>query len=507
MALDDRNEGDKEDIDFDRDFDKFLDEMSKPTLREKLQNIFFGRNLEDWKMKYYSPVERMAMRFAKNLFIRNMRNIFCYDSRFDEFDRRELKKKGIKPNQTNCYDIRLNPKDVVAFVENNFSPGLAKSYLEWYLSNFKDNPPFSEEVTEHFPLPIPDGEIVGFNDPFAARTFIHLKEKGKTPQELKEYSPSFGVVGTMELAEWGISPEKANELAYAFKGNSKHYGVFVANLAGIGIEDLKKYPDLHNGLSILLEGIWLWTKFPNTLTPISTGSKGILMRHREFNQAWKLAADISKERDFLSRIRKNNSHLENTVELIEEFEPWQSEELLLKYLRLEYVEGDSLGSILQGGKIEDTSKILDYGLGIMRGLMEARRGGIRRHRDIRPKNILIDNARNRPVVVDYGLATMLDEKLYSAKHGFSEWNDLVGLGQTLYCMATGDLQSLRNCAFSEDEPHGIKPEALAKVDEIVDPKLRALTRDCLLAEDDDCIELGRIVRKHYGKGFRGQDGR
>jgi len=71
------------------------------------------------------------------------------------------------------------------------------------------------------------------------------------------------------------------------------------------------------------------------------------------------------------------------------------------YMAMEYVEGESLKSLIRKGDLS-TKQILDIGIQIGEGLQKAHQAGIV-HRDVKPQNILIDQE-GRVKITDFGLA-------------------------------------------------------------------------------------------------------
>jgi TonB family protein len=72
------------------------------------------------------------------------------------------------------------------------------------------------------------------------------------------------------------------------------------------------------------------------------------------------------------------------------------------YIAMEYVEGQSLESLLASGERWDISRIIPFAVQVAEALDAAHRKGII-HRDIKPGNILVD-AEGRPHIVDFGIA-------------------------------------------------------------------------------------------------------
>ncbi len=111
-------------------------------------------------------------------------------------------------------------------------------------------------------------------------------------------------------------------------------------------------------------------------------------------------------------------------------------------LELEYISGKSLHQRL-GEEIFTKEKTREYSSGILNGLLELRQAGIWHHRDIRPANIMIDEEKDRAVIIDLGIATTDKDALAEDNRRFGSpsgrrANDLNSLGQVVYKMATGE---------------------------------------------------------------------
>lgn len=124
------------------------------------------------------------------------------------------------------------------------------------------------------------------------------------------------------------------------------------------------------------------------------------------------------------------------------------------FFSMRYVRGRSLADILADGPL-DCRVAARYMLGVTRGVQVAHEHAIL-HRDLNPRNILIDQASDEPLVADFGLAKMLDSQQNETVAGsvfgsppymppeqvsessqVREAADIYSLGATLYHMLTG----------------------------------------------------------------------
>jgi serine/threonine protein kinase len=124
------------------------------------------------------------------------------------------------------------------------------------------------------------------------------------------------------------------------------------------------------------------------------------------------------------------------------------------FLVMEYVQGASLAQLLGVGRTFSVSEIARIGRQIALGLAAAHDARMI-HRDIKPDNILIEEATMRVRVVDFGLARALDETYRISHPGLvvgtpnfmspeqvdaqplSAASDLFSLGSVLYAACTG----------------------------------------------------------------------
>lgn len=114
------------------------------------------------------------------------------------------------------------------------------------------------------------------------------------------------------------------------------------------------------------------------------------------------------------------------------------------YFSMQYVEGCSLADKLRTGPL-DNKQAAKFIEPICRAVHAAHQVGVL-HRDIKPQNILIENATLRPRIADFGLAKLADDEVELTQSG-----EMMGtppymppeqFGDAVHCTAKADIYSL-----------------------------------------------------------------
>ncbi len=112
-------------------------------------------------------------------------------------------------------------------------------------------------------------------------------------------------------------------------------------------------------------------------------------------------------------------------------------------LHLEYIDGDTLDTLIEqtysSQRIIPQRQLSYYSLALLHGLYELFEKNVT-HRDLHPKNVLVDKKTNRLVIIDFGIADVLEEDYPSDSKDcrrYGGFDDLFSYGLLLYKMATG----------------------------------------------------------------------
>ncbi|MCW5774071.1 MAG: serine/threonine protein kinase [Rhodospirillaceae bacterium] len=126
------------------------------------------------------------------------------------------------------------------------------------------------------------------------------------------------------------------------------------------------------------------------------------------------------------------------------------------YLVMDYVEGESLGGLLDRSAPLPETDILDLARPLLDGLAAVHGAGFL-HRDIKPDNILVRQRDGAPVLVDFGaarqaLGTAMGRQQsvtvivshgyapfeqYTSRGELGPWSDIYAVGATLYACIAG----------------------------------------------------------------------
>ena len=471
---------------------------------------------------------------------------------------------GIPPTLAGKYCFRFNAGEILFFYELGFPLGLASRYAERFsvedisILTEKCCPP--REAEKYHPR-FNGGEIAymwnrhcipevanQFSHDFSgveiAIILIHNTISGRSGELMKSLCPenitarghlSFSDREYTLLSIWGvpfaeIPTKKQKELEYVMR-------TALVKMSIWGLEDQARKQDNRKilnqiiaKLSISPEDLLLtgslfpnehFSKTPEKITNelvvdakkmlqrynfLGAGAYSLVVLDNHTSSAYKFSRTGKKEVELLYQLsallcQENTIRIKKVVEFGE-----------VNIIELEYILGKSLYQLLCEEKQFSLEKTVRYSSGILNGLLELRQAGIWHHRDIRPANIMIDEEKDRAVIIDLGIATTDKNALAEDNRRFGSpsgrrANDLTSLGQVVYKMATGEhifaeSKSMERTTYADklsDQRDWIyeRPEErlllyLRRVEEIVkDRGLCELVKFCLASEgaDEDYQQL------------------
>ncbi len=195
-----------------------------------------------------------------------------------------------------------------------------------------------------------------------------------------------------------------------------------------------------------------------------------------------------------------------------------------RFYSMQFVDGPSLAELLREGPL-DPRRSAEYVEMVSRAVQAAHDAGIL-HRDLKPQNVILDQARDRAMVADFGLAKLMEGTAELTRPGevmgtpcymppeqaqdaaqVAETSDVYSLGATLYHLLTArppfqaasPVETIRQ--VNDDEP--VSPRLLNPA---IDRDLETITLKCLqkqpqqryasaadLADDLDRFLQGRPI--------------
>ena len=228
------------------------------------------------------------------------------------------------------------------------------------------------------------------------------------PKQIMEYLDNFSTESITILYNIGITPDK-------FSSEQQEYYLDILSKITDPTGEARDFKTVFKGSKL-----------------IGTGASSIVLLRE--NSAWKFSLNISEEARLLKKLKnpeyvvrvKGDGEVQGGIAV-----------------ELEYLSGGTIEQkLIEKGPI-DSNDILRYSYDVFQGLEELYEAGIY-HKDINPSNVMIEEKKNRAMIIDLGIATdnlneilliYEDEKSPNRRYGGT---DLMSLGQVMYKMRTGE---------------------------------------------------------------------
>jgi serine/threonine-protein kinase len=251
------------------------------------------------------------------------------------------------------------------------------------------------------------------------------------PEEVNKFHKRFDCMSVGTLLEFGCSAERANK----YPEDIPPHELPIAVIMGINPEDFHDNKDawlpLVRRLYANHEAIRVMGMTFGPFSCIGMGQQGILVMGEHSKSAYKIGRELDREIRLYEKLEAANENIRNIVNM----KQIMIVEKGLHIMELEYVQGKTLAELLERGAF-GADKTIHYAGGILNGLAELFRAGIF-HRDVWLENVMIDEVKDRAVIIDLGIATDDPEDGPIKNRRYGGENDLQSLGQIAYKMATG----------------------------------------------------------------------
>lgn len=192
------------------------------------------------------------------------------------------------------------------------------------------------------------------------------------------------------------------------------------------------------------------------------------------------------------------------------------------YFSMRLVSGESLADLLRDRPLENR-RTARYVRGIASGIAHAHQCGIL-HRDLKPQNVLVDSAADRPLITDFGLAKFTQHDSELTRHGevvgtpaymspeqakdsarVTELADVYAIGATMYHLLTGrppfqaasPLDTLNQVLTTE-------PIAPRRLNPIIDKDLETICLKCLQKSPPSRYESASEVMEELDRYLDGK---
>jgi predicted Ser/Thr protein kinase len=290
-----------------------------------------------------------------------------------------------------------------------------------------------------------------YHERFSPDAIATFKKSGIKPKVANSYDEAFMSYEIDSLVEHGVSPAVAKEYMEKILERNPHIitrdvfsnwsklmiykATFISAIHALGITPENVPKNLtEKEFEILGQlGMGNILKIYEFGPRIGQGSNSLVFYNDSNKTSFKCGkqSSLTKEHELLTKVKENNPDQKNVVKLVDFFPSTMAD-----IIELEYINGRTLESILKEKKRLAEDEVIRYSKDVLNGLLELRKAGIY-HCDIHDRNIMVDQEKNRAVIIDLGLATTNPKNINPGNRTYGGNNDLISLGQVLYKMTTG----------------------------------------------------------------------
>jgi tRNA A-37 threonylcarbamoyl transferase component Bud32 len=360
---------------------------------------------------------------------------------FNAADIMELEKAGCSPDTSNEYK-NFYRREIIQL----FNMGCLPAKANMFRGRFS-----GKEIVRLCQLDCTFDRAAAYNpERFSGEQIIRLLNANCPAETASNYNGRFSGEEVAHLAEAKIDPETAGKYDPVLKGTQ----IVVFSLLGFTPEKLRDLGEHKRATlyaissSIVRDVVQVGEPISFEFDMVGDGATAIILR--KDNKAFKYSTPGDLDIEFRNFKELGDRNCQHIVKLLgvkkDEGTPLHKsitaiirDEMLDKLaLELEYIPGNTLRKILEKKVKLAPQKVLKYGFGILRGIEVLRQASLF-HRDLHDGNIMIDENRDQPVIIDLGTVVTRKQRfdVHNLNRAFGGNNDLLSLAQLMYKMASG----------------------------------------------------------------------
>ena len=517
--------------------DKSVKEEYDKRFNEFEKDIFRVNNAPAYIINRYAP--KFSGMDAANLLLNNCFPELANEYDFNRFSVSDMCSFGLskcEPELVNTYNIKFTVMDISDLcgeerLQKNYavcSPAIANTFaarLGGKVIRYFFNNNISKEYVE------------SFSDSFEGVHIVGFIRNGLKPGDVNLYSGILPGNVINHLHETGLSLEKASKYPAFLRKDIYVSKLMVNDIFAEEAESyISRFGESFDGEDIeILHAYKLTPQFieDNSFEGLAQSFVAHIknMGYWKADHEWflnigkdsivftdnygmvKFSKNIAKEKEMREIIIRSGKKFKNVVQYIKE------DEYSRDHILTTPIKGRSSELLMYEEESTPENDILQYGLGIVNGLLELKSIGINYYGDAKPGNIIIEEDTNTPKLIDTEYSST-DPEGKARPEGNRRFGtkDLPAVGETLYALVT------KMSIFSKSTPQnkdlsdiadeiyvyrkivykdktGLEINAVCrKIDEnIKDKKLGYLIKQCLVSDHTDKEMMYKLFEKAAGK--------